>query len=85
MISRKRAMELEARRREREAESETLRRRVFDYIVAHEGARMKAISEGTGIPRFRVAWLVTMTPCLYEDDDHGIYVNRSIDGGRVRG
>ena len=71
--------------RKRKAELEILRRRVFDYIVAHEGARMKAISEGTGIPRFRVVWLVTATPCLYEDDNHGIYVNRAIDGGRMRG
>ena len=70
---------------ERKAEFEILRQRVFEYIVAHEGARMKAISEGTGIPRFRVAWLVTATPCLYEDDDHRIYVNRAIDGGRARG
>lgn len=70
---------------ERKAEFEILRQRVFEYIVAHEGVRMKAISEGTGIPRFRVAWLVTATPCLYEDDDHRIYVNRAIDGGRVRG
>lgn len=70
---------------ERKAEFEILRQRVFEYIVAHEGARMKAISEGTGIPRSRVAWLVTATPCLYEDDDHRIYVNRAIDGGRARG
>lgn len=70
---------------QRKAEFEILRQRVFEYIVAHEGARMKAISEGTGIPRFRVAWLVTATPCLYEDDDHRIYVNRAIDGGRARG
>lgn len=69
----------------RKAELEVLRQRVFEYIVAHEGARMKAISEGTGIPRFRVAWLVTATPCLYEDDDHRIFVNRAIDGGRARG
>lgn len=70
---------------ERKAELEMLRQRVFEYIVAHDGARMKAISEGTGIPRFRVAWLVTATPCLYEDDDNRIYVNRQIDSGRARG
>jgi len=70
---------------ERKEELEALRKRVFEYIVAHEGARMKAISEGTGIPRFRVVWLVTATPCLYEDDDNRIYVNRAIDGGRARG
>jgi hypothetical protein len=71
--------------RERKEELEALRKRVFEYVLAHEGARMKAISEGTGIPRFRVVWLVTATPCLYEDDDNRIYVNRAIDGGRARG
>lgn len=69
----------------RKTELETLRQRVFEFVVAHEGARMKTISDGTGIPRFRVAWLVTATPCLYEDDDNRIYVNRAIDGGRIRG
>lgn len=69
----------------RKEEIEALRKRVFEYVLAHEGARMKAISEGTGIPRFRVSWLVTATPCLYEDDDNRIYVNRAIDGGRARG
>lgn len=71
--------------RERKEELEALRKRVFEYVLAHEGARMKAISDGTGIPRFRVAWLVTTTPCLYEDDDYRIFVNRAIDGGRARG
>lgn len=69
----------------RQTELETLRQRVFEFVVAHEGARMKAISEGTGIPRFRVSWLVTATPCLYEDDDNRIYVNRAIDGGHKAG